>query len=507
MKESLVKSRGLIQVLILFIAPLAVVAGCGQFATPSKAPPNAQVRGADTLDVPVRPEQLPEPETMVFTPPVPEKVLLSNGIQLYILEDHSFPLVNVNVLVANGYRVDTPETIGIAAFCADLMRRGGSERFFADALDDTLDYLAANISIDMRAEAATANLSVLTENLGTGLQILADLLLHPVFPEDKLDELKRITRENIRRRDDNPMEISRRTFRQVVYGTDNPWARQMEMEHVDRITRDALAEFHDTWFRPNVTSMAISGSFDRDEIVDMLETYFGIWEQAPVPEIELPPVESGMPAGVYLYPKDITQAAIRIGSTGMQRHSEDEYAVEVLNRIFGAGTFTSRLGTEVRSNRGLAYYVYGAVFDSPDPRQGMLLALAGTQVGRAAETIRVMSEIIQTMDTLPVSDEELGSAKDQIINSFVFQYAKPEQIVGQKMWLDYLGYPNDYLDRYIANIEAVERNDVLDVARRYMNPEDMRILVVGPETLTDQLREFGEVTVLPVAEPESQTAR
>jgi zinc protease len=445
----------------------------------------------------VRPEALPEPAAMDFEPPQPYTTTLPNGIKLFILENHELPLVNISVLIGNGSRIETVAQKGTANYTANIMRRGGSVNLQGDALDDTLDFLGANLSVRMGEEAATANLNVLKEHLDTGLSIFADVLMNPAFPIDKIEEQKRINRGGIQRRDDDPYQIGRRKFRQIVYGTDNPWAQQMEIEDINRITRDELVAFHKTWFRPNITMMAISGDVNTDEIVAKLRAEFADWESGDIPDIVLPPVSAGREPGVYIYPKDVSQAAIRLGGKGMVRHSEDQYAVEVMNRIFGAGTFTSRLGVEVRSNRGLAYYVYGAVFEDPDPRQGMALALAGTRIDKAAETIEVSRAIIDSMDTQPVTDEELASAKDQIVNSFVFEFAKPAQIVSRQMWMEYQGYADDYLDTYMERILGVSEADVHRVAAKYLKPDDLRILVVGnPDLLREPLSAFGSVTVL-----------
>ena len=467
-----------------------LVGGCMQPATQI-----APAGGGASL--PNRPEELPALSALEFDTPEPYVTTLPNRIKLFVLEDHSLPLVNIDVLVGCGARVDDLSQVGTAAFTANTMRRGGTDKFPGNALDDTLDFLGANLSVGMGIESADASLNVLTEHLDTGLEILADVLMHPAFPQEKIDELSRITIESIRRRDDDPYQIGRRKFRQLVYGSDNPWARQLEIEDVNRVSRDALVAFHQTWFRPNITSMAIAGDIDADEIVAAIEDAFAEWESAPVPEIA-PTVPNSMEPGVYIYEKDVAQAAVRMGTVGMPRHSEDQYAVEVMNRIFGAGTFTSRLGTEVRSNRGLAYYVYGAVFSDPDPSQGMLLALAGTRVDKTAEAIGVMRAIIDSMDTQPITDAELRSSKDQIANSFVFAYSSADQIVSRQMSMEYEGYPDDYLDTYIQRIEAVTAEDVQRVAREYLDAENLRIIVVAnPSDFDRPLDEYGPVNALP----------
>ena len=186
-----------------------------------------------------------------------------------------------------------------------------------------------------------------------------------------------------------------------------------------------------------------------------------------------------------------------MGTTGMKRHSPDEYAVEVMNRIFGNGTFTSRLGLEVRSNRGLAYYVFGAVFEDPDPRQGMLLAIAGVRADKTYEAVTVMRDIIAKMSTQPITDAEFNTAKDMIINSFIFNYTSPEQIVSQQSFLSFMGYPDDYLETYIDRIRAVTKEDVLRAAKKYLDPKELRIMVVGdPEIVKKPLSELGKVKEL-----------
>ncbi len=460
-----------------------------------KAPKEPAESVGTTL--PNRPEELPPFDSLVFVPPTPYSTVLPNGITLYVLEDHELPIVNIDLLFGHGARCDSPGAPGVASYTARAMRSGGSVSVQGDALDDTLDFLAAAISSNVTVESGSANLNVMRKDFDVGLSLLADVVMNPAFPEDKIEEMKRVSRENIRRRDDAPRQIARMKFRQVVYGEDSPWSLQLEMEDIDRIARSQLVEFHRTWYVPNLTHMAVSGDIDREEAVRKITEAFAGWERAPVPEITLPEPGQGMEQGVYIYPKDVAQSVIRMGWLGMQRHSEDQYAVEVMNRIFGVGTSTSRLGLEVRSNRGLAYQVGGAVLSDPDPRQGMMLAVAGTRADKTHETVTVMRAVIDSMSTQPVTDAEMKQTKDMIVNSFIFAYDSPRQIVGQQMQLAYEGYEDDYLETYIARIGAVSKDDVLRVAGKYLRTESLRILVVGDSTKFDKpLGEFGTVRLL-----------
>ena len=471
---------------------LVLTLGCVMQAAPKVAPPLA--KGS----LPHRPEELPPLDSILFNPPTPQYVELPNGIKLYVLENHELPIVSVSILMRNGARYDPPGKPGVAQFTSQVMRRGGSVAVPGDVLDDSLDFLAAHISMGMDVEYGAADLDVMRKDFDAGLSLLAGILMTPALPQEKLDEWKRLASEDIRRRNDDPYEIGRRRFRQVVYGMENPWAKQMELEDVERITRADLVEYHRTFYKPNITWIAVSGDLSAAEAIEKIQAAFASWQVGEIPEAVLPPVGQGMAPGVYIVAKQVSQSAIRMGSVGFPRHDPDEYAAAVMNQIFGAGTFTSRLGMEVRSNRGLAYYVFGAVFDSPDPRQGMFLALVGTRADKTHETIGVMRGIVDSMSTQPITDQEMQSAKETIINSFIFQYASSEQIVNQQMRLAFDGYPPDYLETYIPRIRAVTKDDVKRVARKYLRAEEMRVLVVGDSTRFDQpLDAFGPVTVLP----------
>jgi predicted Zn-dependent peptidase len=476
-----------------------LLAGCLQLK-PATAPSQP--------GLPHRPEELPPLDSLVFSPPEPVLTELPNGIRLYVLEDHALPLVSVDMLIRNGSQYDPLEMPGLCYFTNSVMRRGGAVDVQGDAFDDTLDFLAAPISVETDPEFTNVQLGVMRKGLDAGLSLLAKMLLSPAMPEAKLEETKRLMREAIRRRNDDPYEVGRRRFRQVVYGMDNPWARQMELADVDKITLADLVAFHRAMYKPNITYVAVSGDISTGEAVQKIRDAFRSWERADVPEPVLPPAHRGAQSGVYVVEKQVTQSAIRMGSVGMERHCPDEYAVAIMNDIFGAETFTSRLGLEVRSNRGLAYYVFGAVYDSPDPRQGMFLAVTGTRADKTHEAITVMKGIIDSMSVLPITDEEMRTAKETIVNSFVFQYASAEQIVGQQMRLAFNGYPEDYLRTYIPYIRAVTKDDVRGVAEKYLCSGEMRILVVGdPSRFDAPLDAFGPVTVLPPDDPVEATAR
>ncbi len=449
------------------------------------------------------PSELPPPQPLKYSPPKVERVTLKNGLVVFLLEDHELPLINATAYVRVGSIYDPPDKAGLAGLVGSVMRTGGTKTRSGDDLDENLEFLAASVETGMSEESGTASLSVLSKDLDKGLGIFADVLMNPAFRQDKLDLAKTQTVEGIRRRYDNPGEIARWEFRKIVWGKESPWARRSTVETVSRITRDDLIAFHQKYYHPNSVLLGVSGDFRKDDLIARLEKVFAGWQSTA---IQLPEVQKENPdfkPGVYAVSKNVSQSTIRIGHVGMQRNSPDQYAAAVLNEIFGAGPFTSRLGAEVRSNQGLAYAVFGSILDGVNG--GMFLTVCQTKAETTSRAVALMKNIIARIQTDPITDQEMADAKNALINSFIFKYASPFQIVSQKVSLKYDGYPDDYLETYIDHIQKVTKDDVLRVAKAYIHPDKLAFFVLGqPEKYDKPLTEFGPVTAItlpPLTQP------
>ncbi|OGG54869.1 MAG: hypothetical protein A3F84_13150 [Candidatus Handelsmanbacteria bacterium RIFCSPLOWO2_12_FULL_64_10] len=444
------------------------------------------------------PSELPPPQPLKYEPPKVERVTLQNGLDVFLLEDHELPLINATAYIRTGSIYDPPDRAGLAGLVGTVMRIGGTKTRTGDELDEELEFLAASVETGMSEESGAASLSVLSKDIDRGLAVFADVLMNPEFRQDKLDLAKSQTIDGIRRRYDDPYEIARWEFRKIVWGKESPWARRSTVESVSRIAREDLMAFHQKYYHPNNVLLGVSGDFKRADLLPRLEKAFAAWKPVPVQPPEVQKQNPGFKPGVYLVSKDLSQSTVRIGHVGIQRHSPDQYAVAVLNEIFGAGTFTSRLGTEVRSKQGLAYRVGGSLLDGIN--SGMFVALCQTKAETTARAIALMKDIIAKMQTDPITDEEMQTAKSSLINSFIFKYSSPAQIVNQKVSLKYDGYPDDYLETYIDRIQKVTKDDVLRVAKNYIHPEGLAVLVLGkPEKFDRPVSEFGPV--MPVTLP------
>lgn len=438
----------------------------------------------------VDPRQLSYPQ-LKFTIPQSERLTLANGMVVYLLEDHELPLVNLTAYLKTGSIYEPPEMTGLASITGTLIRSGGTQTLSPDALDSELEFMASGIESGIHDEYGNISLSTLTRNLDRTLELFADVMLHPGFDQGRLDLLKKNAIDTVRRQNDDPKGIAGREFRRALYHG-HPLGRVATSESISRIGRDEVAAFYRQAVQPAGIILAVSGDFDSKAMAAKLGRLFGDWRPAAtvLPLIAQPdtrPVKQVLQAH-----KQVSQSVIRMGHLGLEKSNPDQYAVRVLDYILGGG-FTSRLTQEVRSNQGLAYHA-GSRFDIGRSFPGSFTAETETKSASTAKAIALMQGIIAGMTTAPVSDAELQLAREAIINSFIFGFTRADSIVTQQARLELFDYPRGYLENFRDNIAKVSAADILRVAKKYLHPEAMTIMVVGDESKFDRpLSEFGEV--------------
>jgi len=449
----------------------------------------------------VRPGDIRYPPLPAWQIPAPERVTLPNGLVVFLLEDHELPLINVQVRIKTGSRYEPADKVGLADVAATVMRTGGAGDRSGSEVDQFLEDRAANLYTNMGVSVGTADLSVLKEHFAAALPILADVLRRPRFEEDKIVEAKVQEKSAIARRNDSPGSIAFREFQKLVYGAASPYARHTEHATIDGITRDDLVAFHSRFFHPNHVMIGVVGDFKRSDMLRLIRQHFGDWKRA---DVQLPTdfaIEPAAPGKVYFVQKtDITQTNFRLGHLGTTINDPDYFAVEVMNTIFGQG-FSSRLFNVIRSEKGLAYAIYGGVGASYD-YPGVFQVGGETKFESSSVALRSVLHEIQRIMTEPVSDQELSYGKESYLNSFVFNFDTPAEVVSRQMLYEYYGYPADFLQTSRARIEAVTAEDIRRAANRFLTPDRLVILAVGDETKLDtSLAEFGPVVYLDVTIP------
>lgn len=440
--------------------------------------------------LPKHPDQLSFPE-LEFQVPDVEKLELANGIRLYLKEDDELPLVQVTALVGAGSIGVSSRLAGFADIYPEAWRTGGTAETSAAQLEERLDRLAANLTASMDTYSSQLDLSIRREDFEAGLQIMADLLRSPAFSAESLELARLKAIENVRRQNDIPASIAQRLMMASLY-PGHPLGESPTIASLQRIERRHLETFHADHFRPNNLMLAVSGDFDREQLLEQLENFFGDWPAGEVVEQPLPPVPENRNGTIQVVDKDLSQTTIRVGDVGLTKDNPDQYAVRVMNFILGGGGFNSRLMQEVRSDRGLAYSAY-SYFQIGRRLPGPFIAGTETRNASVIQVLDLMQEIMRDMRESQVSREELRIARESLVNSFVFGFDDSHAVVSQQMRLDFFGYPQDYLQSYRTRIAAVSAADVQRVAQRYLHPERQQIVLVGDaEVFAEDLESFGQ---------------
>lgn len=414
-----------------------------------------------------------------FTVPEIESVTLSNGIRLYLKEDHELPLINLTVMAPGGSIDDPAERVGLATLLAKGMRTAGAGDRSADLIDTELEQLAADFSITADSYALTLDLSLLAEDFNRGLDLLRDVLRAPAFEPERLELAKEQMIEGIRRQNDHPQAIASRAILKAIYG-DHPLGQSPSEETVMAISRQDLQQAHARIFSPEKLWIAVSGDFDRERLILELENRFGGWPTKKVTARIFPPLHAEREGIALIRQKELPQSVVMIGQLGVDKGAPDLHAVRVMNFILGGGSFNSRMMKEIREERGLAYSVY-SYFQVGRLLPGPFIAQSETKSSTTIETLELMLDAIRRIREETVRPEELQVAKESLNNSFVFSFTNPHEIVTQAMRLDFYDYPDDYLESYRRKVEALTLADIQQAARLHLQPSRLSIVLVGNE--------------------------
>jgi zinc protease len=453
-------------------------------------------------------KQITVPPLRPFKPQQPKRIQLSNGMVIFLQEDHELPVVDGTARIRGGSVNEPASKTGLVDIYSEVWRTGGTKSETGDQLDDYLEVRAAKVETGGGPDSTTISFSCLKGDLADVFKVFVDVLRNPEFRDDKIDIAKKGAGDSISRRNDEVGEIAQREAVKLAYGANNPYARVPEYATVDAVARQDLIDWHGKYVQPNNIILGISGDFDSAAMESKLRAAFDSWQKGPTlpkNDIKFAPAKPGY----YLVPKeDVNQSDIRMVGLGVTRDNPDYYAISVFNEAYGGG-FSSRLFNDIRTKRGLAYGVGGGIganFGHP----GILQISMGTKSQTTIEAIHAVDENIQNLAKDPITDDEIRRAKDAILNAFIFRLDSPDKILAERMTYEYYGYPPDWLDKYEGEIKKVTSADVNRVAAKYLHENELAVLVVGNTKEFDKpLSSLGpvkeiDITIPPPAEVKSE---
>lgn len=411
--------------------------------------------------------------------PAIQKRQLSNGLPVWIVELHTVPVVQVNLVVLSGSGDDPAGKFGIANLTASMLEEGAGSRS-ALAIADAVDFLGASLVANAGSDGSAVRLHVPVARLAEALPIMADVALRPTFPKDELERLRAERLTTVIQARDNPEAIGQLAFARVLYGTTHRYgtAQAGAAQTIQSFTVDDVRAFYASAYRPNNAAILVVGDVTPNRVVPLVETQFGKWQaQGTAPQHAALPTP-GTPAARQIYIVDkpgAPQSQVRIGWVGVARSTPDYFPIQVLNTVLG-GSFSSRLNLNLREKNG---YTYGASsqFDMRTAA-GPFVAAAGIQTDKTADAVKEFFNELNAIGQ-PVPADELTRAKHYVSLRFPSGFETTGDISARLEQTLVYHLPDDYYSKYVQNIEAVTAMDVQRVAQKYIQPGRVAVVIAG----------------------------
>ena len=441
----------------------------------------------DSFDRAAGPRPGPNP---AFTPAPVERRKLSNGLEVLIAERHNLPIVGLNLVVKGGGTLVPPGKEGLASLTGDLLTEGTTSRSSLQLAAELSD-LGASINAGGAAEAFRLSLTTLTRNLPKALDLYTDVLLHPSFPTKELERLRTQRLSALLRQVDSPPAIANLVFPKLLYGDSHPYGRPNDgtPKSVKGLTRDDVVSLYRTLFVPNNSALIVVGDTTPDAIIPVLESALKDWKPGSPVMTTLPEPPPSKPVTVYLIDKPgSAQSILTVGQVGVPRNTPDYFPLTIMNAILG-GQFSSRINLNLREDKGYTYGARSSFTFAKGPGPFEAGAPVKTEDTKAA-LVELIKELTDITGPRPATDTEVAFAKDRLIKGFPSRFESIAGGGGRRgggggglggtlAELVLYDLPSDYFTTYRDKVEAVTADDVHRVARKYLDPGRMAILIVG----------------------------
>jgi len=426
-----------------------------------------------------------------FALPKIDKRKLSNGLNVWFVRDSELPIISMNLVFNAGATADPQDRAGLASFTSSLLNTGTKTRSAVDVAND-LQSIGATLFANSNWDSSNVAMQTLSKNLDKALGIYSDVVTNAGFPESEFQTLQRRSLIGFVQRKDNANAIANVVYSKLLYGKDHPYGKSLggDETSVKALTRDQVQKFYATYYVPNNAVLIVSGDTDAKAMLPKLEAAFKDWKQADVPKIAVPGASTLANPGIYVVDKPgAAQSVISIGQVGVARDNPDYFPLLVMNSILG-GQFSARVNLNLRERKG---YTYGARTSWSFRRgPGPFEASADVQTAVTKESvIEFMKELNGIRGSIPVTPDELEYNKQSIIRRYPQGFETVGQISNQLTNLVTYGLSDSYFNDYIRNINAVTLDDVNRVAKKYLTPDRMSVLIVGDRAVIEpKLREI-----------------
>lgn len=471
-------------------APMAgltlFLAACGGAEPAPVAPTPAPGPGFPT-EMPA-----PMPVSNVEFPEYHERTL-RNGARLVVVENHEQPVVSIQLLLPGaGSAADPEELAGLASVTASLLDKGTEEMTSAE-IAEAADFIGARLGAGASSEWSSVSLTVITDFLDRGLELMSDVVLNPTFPQDELETEKTRRISALRLNRSQPQALAAETFAREIYGP-HPYGQVETAATIGALEADDLERFHEARYRPGNALFVVAGDVDPADIARTLELAFAGWE-GRTPGLAgqpTPPARTGRDL-VFVHKPGSVQAVIRMGHLFPSATEADWVTLDVANQVLGSpsAAFTAWMMSRLREEKGYTYGAYSLMSERVGP--GTFIMQGEYRNPVADSALAIMVELAEQLRAGDIPAEHLERAKNYLTGSFPLNIETPQEVAGQVASNRLLGREDSYLEEYRGRVAGVNAADVGAAARRVIHPGRMLIVVVGDATeVLEQVRPFAE---------------
>jgi zinc protease len=404
---------------------------------------------------------------------------LSNGLLVLHSEKHALPIVMVTLLVKAGQVNEPAVKAGLAHLTAELLTEGTQHRSSLE-ISEEIEFIGASLDASAERDYTTISLSVLKKDVHKGFEVFADILLNPTFPQGEIDRKRERIKGFMKQQEEDPSFLAERSFIKEVFGN-YPYGRLIEgnIKTIDSITRHDISLFHGQFFLPNNAILSVVGDLTDEELDSLIEQYLSRWKRNDLPSGTVESINEKRNNKLVTINRDLKQASILLGNLGISRNNPDYYAVLVMNYILGGGGFTSRLMQSVRDEMGLTYSIYS--FFEAYKHGGMFEVGVQTKNESANTVIEEILRQIKRIRKEEVTDEELSDAQAYLTGSFPRRLDTNRKIANFLVAVEFYDLGLDYVEKYPHYINSVTKEDILRVAKKYLDPENYVLVVVADQ--------------------------
>jgi zinc protease len=473
-------------ILVALVSSLAFGQGGAAPAQQPQTPKGAEIKGKAPVSKQVLRVKLPRAE----------EATLPNGLQVVLLRSTKVPTFNMQMVVLSGGLSDPANYRGLSGFTANLLREGTAKRSSKD-IAEQVDALGATLtaSSGLSSMITTVNTAGLVENLDQTLELFADVIRNPAFPQAEVDKFRTRTLAQLQFQRSIPQFLAQEQFNRAIYGTEHPASLVAPpSESIKKLTSKDLADFHAKYYRPNNAILAIVGDVTMKDIMPKLAKAFGDWQKGDVPATTIPPAPAQSESRIFLIDRPgSVQTVLQLGTLGIERTSPDYFAVLLADRVLGGGP-SGRLFLNLREAKGYTYGAYSGFGGTKFRGTWVSSSEVRTDVTEGAMH-EFMFELKRLRDT-QVEADELENAKRAIIGGFALSLEQPQSLLANVITQKLYNLPADYWDTYPQKVSAITADDVQRAAQKYIDLDHLQVVAVGDAGKAKEvLAKYGKVEV------------